>query len=80
MDHTATLSSPYPSLDQLRRTADRLRGKVIETPVWRWQTGIIERALSPATEVWLKLELFQRTGTFKRKRSMNHVLEREAAT
>lgn len=70
---TPTFSSPYPSLDQLRRTADRLHGKVLETPVWRWQTGIVERALAPSTEVWLKLELFQRTGTFKLRGALNSI-------
>lgn len=68
-----TFSSPYPSLDQLRRTADRLHGKVLETPVWRWQTGIVERALAPSTEVWLKLELFQRTGSFKLRGALNSI-------
>ena len=72
-NNTAAFSSPYPTLDQLRRTADRLRGKVLETPVWRWQTGIIERALDPSTEVWLKLELFQRTGTFKLRGALNSI-------
>ncbi|HSW03005.1 threonine ammonia-lyase [Aquabacterium sp.] len=58
-------STPYPSLDALRANAQRLRGRVLETPVWRWRTGIVEQRLSASTEVWLKLELLQRTGTFK---------------
>lgn len=80
MDTTnAAFSAPYPSLDQLRATADRLRGQVLETPVWRWQTGIVERALDPATEVWLKLELFQRTGTFKLRGALNNIAAMDAA-
>lgn len=55
----------YPTLTDIRQTADRLSGKTLVTPAWRWHTGVIERTLSPATEVWLKLELFQKTGTFK---------------
>src|SRR6185369_3213046 len=51
--------SAFPSLDELRATAERLRGRVLETPVWRWQTGAVERQLAPASEVWLKLELLQ---------------------
>jgi threonine dehydratase len=66
-----TLSDDFPTLDQIRRTADRLAGQVLETPVWRWQTGIVQEALSPSTEVWLKLELFQRTGTFKLRGALN---------
>jgi threonine dehydratase len=58
-------SAPYPQLEALRANAQYLRGRVLETPVWRWQTGIVEERLSPSTELWLKLELLQRTGTFK---------------
>ena len=58
------MTNPYPSLAQIRDTAARLQGKVLHTPVWRWQTGVIEEQF-PSTEVWLKLELFQKTGTFK---------------
>jgi threonine dehydratase len=58
-------TTPFPTLAEIRLTASRLAGQVLETPVWRWQTGIIEQALNPSTEVWLKLELFQRTGSFK---------------
>ena len=69
----------YPTLDQIRRTAERLAGKVLETPVWRWRTGIVERSLSPSTEVWLKLELFQRTGTFKLRGALNCIAALDAA-
>jgi len=72
-------ASAYPTLDQIRRTADRLTGRVLETPVWRWQTGVIERSLSPDTEVWLKLELFQRTGTFKLRGALNCISALDAA-
>lgn len=63
--------SAYPTLDEIQRTARRLAGKVLETPVWRWRTGIVDQALMPDTEVWLKLELFQRTGTFKLRGALN---------
>ena len=71
--------SAYPTLDQIHRTAERLAGKVLETPVWRWRTGIVERALSPDTEVWLKLELFQRTGTFKLRGALNGISALDAS-
>ena len=76
---SSTSEAAYPSLDQIRRTADRLAGRVLETPVWRWQTGIVERSLSPATEVWLKLELFQRTGSFKLRGALNSLASLDAA-
>ena len=65
-------SPPYPSLAQIRATAARLQGKILHTPVWRWQTGAIEEQF-PSTEVWLKLELFQKTGTFKLRGALNCV-------
>lgn len=61
----------YPTLQQIRHTANRLAGKVLNTPVWCWQTGIIEQSLTSNTEVWLKLELFQKTGTFKLRGALN---------
>lgn len=67
-----------PSLPEIREAARRLAGRVLTTPVWRWQTGVVATALHPATEVWLKLELFQRTGTFKLRGALNCVAALEA--
>ncbi|MES2259336.1 MAG: pyridoxal-phosphate dependent enzyme [Pseudomonadota bacterium] len=66
-----TPSVSYPSLSQIRDTAGRLAGKILHTPVWRWQTGVIEEQFDGAGEVWLKLELFQKTGTFKLRGALN---------
>ncbi len=60
----------YPSLAEIRATARRLDGKTLETPVWRWQTGVVEQQFAGG-EVWLKLELFQKTGTFKLRGAIN---------
>jgi len=65
-----TTSHPYPSLAQIRDTAARLQGKILHTPVWRWQTGVVDEQFA-STEVWLKLELFQKTGTFKLRGALN---------
>ncbi|GGY05024.1 pyridoxal-phosphate dependent enzyme [Massilia dura] len=61
----------YPTLPQIRATAARLAGKILHTPVWRWQTGVIDDVFDGAGEVWLKLELFQKTGTFKLRGALN---------
>jgi threonine dehydratase len=50
-----------------------LSGKVLRTPVWRWETGAVPEELDDDTEVWLKLELFQKTGTFKVRGALNSV-------
>jgi threonine dehydratase len=63
----------FPLLQDIQRTARQLAGQVLETPVWRWQTGIVCDVLSPTTEVWLKLELFQKTGSFKLRGALNCV-------
>ncbi len=60
----------YPSLAEIRATVHLLEGKVLETPVWRWQTGVVEQQFAGG-EVWLKLELFQKTGTFKLRGAIN---------
>ncbi|WP_280154422.1 pyridoxal-phosphate dependent enzyme [Piscinibacter sp. XHJ-5] len=80
MTFTATdaFASDYPTLAQARQTAERLTGRYLETPVWRWRTGVVE-TLSPATEVWLKLELFQRTGSFKLRGALNCIAALDAA-
>lgn len=62
---------PPPTLDQIREAARRLSDKIQETPVWRWRTGVIERCFGSGTEAWLKLELFQTTGTFKLRGALN---------
>ena len=71
LDAPASATAPYPTLHDVWQTAARLAGRVLETPVWRWQTGVVQEQLAPATEVWLKLELFQRTGSFKLRGALN---------
>lgn len=64
-----------PSLDEIRATRARIDPYVLRTPMWRWQSQALEEALGANTEVWLKLELFQRTGTFKPRGAVNDILQ-----
>ncbi|GLS04452.1 serine/threonine dehydratase [Chitiniphilus shinanonensis] len=67
---TAPVSSAaYPTLSDIQATARRLAGRVLHTPVWHWRNGAA--AQLGDTEVWLKLELFQETGTFKLRGALN---------
>jgi len=66
--------SDYPSIDNIRTARARLGERVRETPVWHWQGDAIERAAGAATQVFLKLELFQHTGTFKARGALLNVL------
>src|SRR6185312_8379776 len=58
-------SQDFPSLDDIRVARERLGDRVRETPVWQWRGDAIERAAGARTQAFLKLELFQHTGTFK---------------
>lgn len=68
---TVSTEHAYPTLDRIRQTTEKLAGSVLRTPVWQWQTGVIAQQLSPQTQVWTKLELFQKTGTFKLRGALN---------
>ena len=54
-----------PTLAEIRTTRQALTGLVVETPVWRWASRDVVQHLGAETELYLKLELFQHTGTFK---------------
>ena len=60
-----TEASACPSLDTIRAARERLGERVRETPVWQWRGDAIDDAAGAGIEVFLKLELFQYTGTFK---------------
>lgn len=64
-----------PTLDEIRTTRSRIDPYIVRTPVWRWQSETLSKALGPNTEVWLKLELFQKTGTFKPRGAVNDLLQ-----
>ncbi len=68
-----------PTLEEIRATRARIDPFILRTPVWHWQNQTVEEALGAGTEVWLKLELFQRTGTFKPRGAVNDILQLDEA-
>lgn len=56
---------PPPTLEEIRATAELLRGRVVRTPALDWAGPEIGCRVLPGTSVNLKLELFQHTGSFK---------------
>lgn len=62
------------TLDEIRLAAGQLTDRVVRTPVHRLHTPEVEQALGTTTETWLKLELFQRTGTFKARGALLNLL------
>ena len=54
-----------PSIEAIRANRARLGEFVITTPIRRLVDDALAAAVGAATQVWLKEELFQRTGSFK---------------
>ena len=64
-----------PTLDHIDAARVRLGERVVETPVHRWQGQELEAALGGDTEILLKLECFQRTGTFKPRGALTVMMD-----
>ena len=59
---------------EIRLARQQLGDRVITTPVHEWQGPVQEELLGADTRVFLKLELFQRTGTFKPRGALLNML------
>jgi threonine dehydratase len=64
-----------PTVAELEETRRRLQPWIDETPVRRWRAASLEALLGSTTEVWLKEELFQRTGSFKTRGALSFLLD-----
>ena len=69
-------ATPAPTLTEIEAARARIGDRVLTTPVHRWRGGLADR-LTPA-ELWLKLELFQVTGTFKPRGALLNVMALDA--
>ena len=63
-----------PTIEDIRAARERLGERVRETPFWHWRGRALEAAAGPATQVFLKLELFQYGGTFKPRGALLNAL------
>ena len=63
-----------PTVDAIREIRSLIDPYVLRTPVWRWQTGPARDFFGEETELFLKLELFQHTGTFKARGALSNLL------
>lgn len=68
-----------PTLEDIRATAWRIAPYTVRTPVHEWRGPAVAARFAPPTAVHLKLELFQRTGTFKARGAVNNALALDAA-
>jgi threonine dehydratase len=64
----------YPTVKQIAAARARLDNLIIETPVHRWRGPEIAAAAGADTQVVLKLELFQYTGSFKPRGALTNML------
>lgn len=64
-----------PTLDQIDKARTSLGDLIVETPVFPWRCREIEEALGADTEIVLKLECLQRTGTFKPRGALTVMLD-----
>ena len=62
------------TLEEIEETRKLLEGRVEVTPSHRWRGPEIAEAAGAETQVFLKLELFQKTGTFKVRGALSVVL------
>ena len=67
-----------PSIDAIRANRARLGDLVITTPVRVLVDDALKAAVGGSTRVWLKEELFQRTGSFKPRGALSVMLDLDA--
>ena len=72
MSDTASLAPP--TMDEVRSVATAIAPWVVRTPVHSWRGGEIASRLGDETQVHAKLELLQRTGTFKARGAVNNLM------
>jgi len=67
-----------PTVEEIAAARERLGEMVVTTPVWRWRARDLEAQVGADTEVLLKLELFQYTGSFKPRGALTVMLDLDA--
>lgn len=70
--------TPPPTLQAIADAHARLAPLTVETPVHHWRGPEISAAAGAATQVILKLELFQYTGSFKARGALANILDLSA--
>lgn len=68
----------FPTIEAIRANRTRLGDLVVKTPIRRLVDDAVAAALGPSTQVWLKEELFQRTGSFKPRGALSVMLDLDA--
>ena len=74
-----TSTNSFPTLAAIRANRARLGERVLTTPVRRLHDDALAAAVGEATQVWIKEELFQHTGSFKPRGALSVMLDLDAA-
>jgi len=74
-----TLDLQAPDIQAIRANRARLGDLVVTTPIRLLVDDAVALALGATTRVWLKEELFQRTGSFKPRGALSVMLDLDAA-
>lgn len=67
-----------PTIAAIRANRARLGDLVVTTPIRRLVDDAVAAAIGKSTELWLKEELFQRTGSFKPRGALSVMLDLDA--
>jgi threonine dehydratase len=70
---------PTPTIEAIRANRARLGDLVVTTPIRQLVDDAVAAAVGAATRVWLKEELFQRTGSFKPRGALSVMLDLDEA-
>jgi threonine dehydratase len=68
-----------PTIEEIRANRARLGDLVLTTPVRRLEGDAVDAAVGTSTRVWLKEELFQKTGSFKPRGALSVMLDLDEA-
>lgn len=66
---------PHPTIEAIRANRARLGDLVVTTPIRQLVDDAVASAVGPTTKIWLKEELFQRTGSFKPRGALSVMLD-----
>ena len=62
------------TLEAVRETAELIDQHICETPVVEWSGVEMSRCLPDGARLFAKLEMFQRSGTFKARGALSNVM------
>jgi threonine dehydratase len=73
-----TIPVKAPTIDAIRANRTRLGDLIVTTPIRLLVDDALAAAVGETTHVWLKEELFQRTGSFKPRGALSVMLDLDA--